>query len=818
MIRHNPALFGHIAFWSLISLTLFLIVPAFALDDISWESYPIPGVPSESYLFLWITAGTLSTTGLYRLYSTLVRRRSTLDPADLASMPQTGVIWSENVYAWIQAFVTHERDLQWLKNNISSTQRWTPNTDYNLPATNREALARLLGNILVHLDKLEALHSNQLEGLEEFSNKIKDVAALPDDTDVDELLRQTDEALILAKHCRKLFQEWYPNDSDLSGDHVWLELNTEIDMILNTKKDYEHQLNQIKDICNRQYGVIPTIWDNLENMIQDTKNVAQNYAAAIHDVYPNILIPMIDPTYLKGLLTSLKNNADLTPIGNLLKPSARPVPLEPSSLAIALKDALEHIRTTIQAVYPQETLENFDNLDQFLQNATKWSNRATGYFNRMSGQQATGTAQTMTLQQIWNEIPAGMRPLGGNCYTDLDQFKAWLNHLARPYNPQPPAACNHPVELATELGDPVTQEWNDSLTHVRDLVNNQPPVQNRPVPPNPQPNPQPYPAPGNHEPLFRTSDLPKFGDEDDYWTYRRSMTIFCESIAVAPALLAMAMARIIASFTGERRKKALAFDLADVYQPTWELTWPALLRYMDNHFLDRNAWIEQYNHWVGLRYNDKTWGREFVSLYIQEHATLNQIGTVKGKRIIPDSEAVQKLVDRVPRKVNEQLYYKHPDWSTLRNQFQVYEWIIEEWEHARRMGYLERKTKEDKPALARSMQIPVNSPGNPNPGPQWKELICDKPCFDTNPPVHPSLRGPWRELKPDQQRGLHSRCRRPISEHGKGIKGCPQAGQHLFHKGTNTDPAPPNRQITQGKDEDAQVTPTVRFAENSGNE
>jgi hypothetical protein len=430
----------------------------------------------------------------------------------------------------------------------------------------------------------------------------------------------------------------------------------------------------------------------------------------------------------------------------------------------------------------------------------------------MSGVQGTGDQQTMTLRQIWNEIPAGMRPLGGNCPTDIDQFRTWLNTLARPYNPQPPAACNHPVELATELGDPITQDWNTSLTHVRQLVN-------RPAPPGgPPPPPGGVPPAAGTEHLFRTSDLPKFGDNDDYWTYRRAMTIFCQSVTVAPTQLAMAIARITSSFEGDRRKTVLAFDLSDVYQPTWEATWIALINYLDANFLPSKTWENQYNHWTGLRYSDKLWGREFVSLYIREVGTLNQIATVQNKRTIPVSEAVQKLMDRIPRNVARQVRHEHRNWDTTTNMRLVYDWIVEEWDHAKDMGFIQPKQVKEgsKPTVtpARNMSLPLNAPGQESPRIDWPNLVCDKPCFDTTPAISPALRRPWRDLPENSKRGLHSRCRRPISEHGHGTKGCNQAGQHLFHKGTNANPVNPSRQITTGNNEDQENT----VAPLSGNE
>lgn len=803
MINHNPTFAGHIAFWGLISLTLFLIVPALAQpDQLHWEARTSN---QTAVIFLFLVGTITTTTGLRRLYASLYKRKTDINPIDLADMPANGYNLGEILHEYIKMFTDRYYTLEELR---KTTQRLTPKAQYVMAESIREALTHTLGKVLDRFEELETIHEIHIDAMEETTNRLRNLMALPDEEKLDDILNLTEEALILAKHCRKQFQEWYPADTDYSGDHVWLEIHTHIEYLIAQAKDMEHNWKSAES----EKGP-------LETRIADLDFEVQEWRKATQQLSPTQSPPgsPLQPGHAKMLIANIIKQADLSPVAALLLPSARPIPLTPATLAQTIQLELNKIRDSIQSVYPQEKLEDFSNLDVFLKNATNWAKRATRYYAGMSGVQATGDQQTMTLRQIWNEIPAGMRPLGGNCPTDIDDFRTWLNSLSRPVVPNQPQGCNHPAELATELGDPIAQPWNTSLTHVRRLVN-QPPTGNPPPGgPPPAPRPDPAPAVGNQEPLFRTSDIPKFGDEDDYWTYRRSMTIFCEATTVNPAQLPTAMARIIASFSGERRKTAMAFDLTEIYHATWEETWPALLQYMDNHFLDRNAWLQQYNHWIGLRYSDHKWGREFVSLYIREHATLNQIAAVQNKRAIPDAEAVQKLVDRVPRRVNEQLRHEHRDWQALANQRQIYEWIIEEWEHAKNLGLLEKAPKKDNPAPARNMNVPVNAPGNTGqPRINWPDLVCDKPCFDTNPPVHPSLRGPWRDLKPEQQRGLHSRCRRPISEHGKGIKGCPQAGQHLFHKGTNTDPAPPARQITQGNNEDqALVAP---LGSSSGNE
>jgi hypothetical protein len=803
MITFNPVIGGHLLFWSLMSFTLFLIVPTLAApEDLVWKTFPNE---QEGILVLVGLATTLTLSGLYGV---LYRKRAQLPAATIADMPPQGKPLGEHILNWFKNLSGHDFDASTVRQQLLNIDRIAIDQDYTIFAKGRETLARAIGHLIIRLEDLETLHEEHLDGYEQTVQRLRNFMALPDEEKLEDIMNLTEEALILAKHCRAQFKTWYPNDTDLSGDHVWLEIHTEIDRLQATAKDMTHNWH------NAEARV-----STLETEKADLDFEVQGWRKATQQLSPTSSPPgsPLDPGHAKMLIANIIKQADLSPIANLLLPSARPIPLTPATLSAAIQKELLALRDTIQTVYPNEKLEDFSNLDVFLKNAVNWAKRATRFYAGMSGVQPTGDQQTLTLRQIWNEIPAGARPLGQDCPTNLDEFRQWLNTITRPVG-VPQAGCNHPVELATELADPATQDWNTSLAHVRRLVN-QPPAGNPPVPPagNPPAPVPPVNPPANQEALFRTSDIPKFGDEDDYWTYRRAMTIFCQSVQVAPAQLTTAIARLIASYSGERRKTVMAFDLNEIYLGNWDATWSALLAYLDNHFLPTKAWLTQYNLWTGLRYSDKLWGRDFVSLYIREHGTLNQIAQVQGKRTIPEPEAVQKLADRIPFKVKENLQHAHRGWEAEANQRQVYDWIIEEWEHAKNLGLLEKAPKSaQNPAPARNMNVPLNSPAPAgSPRIDWPNLICDKPCFDSQPPVHPSLRGPWRDIPEDKKRGLHGRCRRPVSEHGHGIKGCPRPGNHINHQGTNADPASIARQITQGNNEDLQLTSA---ASNSGNE
>jgi len=744
-------------------------IPTLALaqpqDELVWKSIPIPGSEySIVYLF-----GTIATAeGVRRLYSSLGKYKNERSKEDGDMEPKKGISVRENLKWLIEKMKdVKEIDYKDIPGLIRQTTRITPNAPYNLTAYDREKLAKLCAILIDEFETLSHIHETHLGTLNETTEKLRDFMALPDEETLENMLQHTEELLKFAKGIKREFNTWFPE-----------ETNTTLDNVIKRMEEYFKQANQDADL-------VSTYQDRLNEIALEMNFPPTSWVRPFKDVLYDYL----------------------SPLGAVFETT--PATLSPRTILLRIQDGIAAISQEIPDRYKEHDAQGTLLIPKSIAGLRKAVHRMTA---GMSGVQGTGDQQTMTLRQIWNEIPAGMRPLGGNCPTDIDQFRTWLNTLARPYNPQPPAACNHPVELATELGDPITQDWNTSLTHVRQLVN-------RPAPPGgPPPPPRGVPPAAGTEHLFRTSDLPKFGDNDDYWTYRRAMTIFCQSVTVAPTQLAMAIARITSSFEGDRRKTVLAFDLSDVYQPTWEATWIALINYLDANFLPSKTWENQYNHWTGLRYSDKLWGREFVSLYIREVGTLNQIATVQNKRTIPVSEAVQKLMDRIPRNVARQVRHEHRNWDTTTNMRLVYDWIVEEWDHAKDMGFIQPKQAKEgsKPTVtpARNMSLPLNAPGRESPRIDWPNLVCDKPCFDTTPAISPALRGPWRDLPEDSKRGLHSRCRRPISEHGHGTKGCNQAGQHLFHKGTNANPVNPSRQITTGNNEDQETT----VAPLSGNE
>jgi hypothetical protein len=208
---------------------------------------------------------------------------------------------------------------------------------------------------------------------------------------------------------------------------------------------------------------------------------------------------------------------------------------------------------------------------------------------------------------------------------------------------------------------------------------------------------------------------------------------------------------------------------------------------MDARFLDRDAHLELYKKWITLRHSNSFWGQEFISEFDRVRMTLNQIAPLQDKTEITDDKAFERLMDKLPKRVRDAFRYKYPkaefqllspnDTTELGN---IYDWIIDEWKYLYTTGQLGTSDSKNKDKLSSKSSTSVSEthPGNQI---NWADLICDRPCFDTSPPVHPSLRGPWRDLKPDQQKGLHSKCRRPVTEHNHSVIGCALPGNHSRH-------------------------------------
>lgn len=478
----------------------------------------------------------------------------------------------------------------------------------------------------------------------------------------------------------------------------------------------------------------------------------------------------------KRITTSL----DLTPLINLLQEDSRPPAPTPAKLATSIDAALEGLRTDIAAIAGKTPPPTQD-----IQETIRWVSRQVKGISAMSG--VTPTLPSLTLAAIWDALPDTVTE-GYTEIPDEKEMEKLLSRLDLAIKGKSPATkinCAHPEDLSTILTGNTRQEWPDSLQQVQDLLD----FSHAPSTSATRTTP-------DEERLFSSNDAPKLTDEDDYWTYRRSFEIFASASTVTPRQLPIAISRLLNRYEGKRRAYMMAYDVGANLKATWTPTWKAILKYMDARFLDRDAHLELFKKWITLRHSATFWGQEFIAEFDRIRMTLNQIAPLQDKTQITDDKAFERLMDKIPKRVRDAFRYNHPkaefqllDETNDTTLGDVYDWIINDWKYLHATGQLTTTDKnKDKPSSKSSTSVSETHPGNQL---NWADLVCDKPCFDTSPAIHPSLRGSWRELKPDQKLGLHAKCRRPIEEHNHSIIGCSQPGNHIRHLTTSKSSAPP---------------------------
>lgn len=762
-------------------------LPTLALaqpEKLEWKSFPSYD-SANPILFLW---GTVTLATLGRIYASLYKKKNDLDPADLADMPAKGRNLGQKLHDWYGTFaINKEYSLADIRSALEKPDRITHDTNYDLKPTFKEELTRMMGHLLLRFDELETLHEEPLDQLNDISTRLRDLMALPDEETLENMLQHTEELLKFAKGIRRAFNDWYPEETNTTLDNVIKKLEEHFTAATKLQHDYD-QLEQ----RNLDLDFEITGWRDATQQLSPTQSPPGS---------------PLDPRHAKTLIAHIIKQADLTPIANLLVPSSRPIPMTPANLAQSILEGLNSIKDSIQAIYPKEKLEDFNNLDAFLKNATTWAKRGTRYYAGMSGVIGTTTIVTETdADQLRNLISPKYFPNSGPLNYDQllkafqDINKERLDAITTGKKPMPgPAPCRHPQDLSMILVNHEQQNWTDSLDQVQHLLDDQ--------------HRQP-PAPGNddQERLFSSTDVPKLTDEDDYWTYRRSFEIFASAVTVRPAQIPQAMSRLLNRYEGKRRAYMMAYDVNANIKPTWTPTWKAILTYMDARFLDRDAHLQLFKKWLTLRYNENRWGQEFIAEFDRIRMTLNQIAPVQGKVVISDDKSLERLMDKIPARLRDRLRYKYPDMeyklmddtdpTTLGN---IYDWIIDEWKYLHQIGQLsDGKKADDKkshqprssaappavqnPPAQRPANLPIGQ-NNERRVPLFGE--CNKPCFDTSPSVPSSMRASAMTIRQQlQDANLCFRCRRPQEDHNGPKIGCQLPGNHRLHTATRRADAP----------------------------
>lgn len=744
-------------------------IPTIALaqpDELSWKTHPSD---SPQLVFAYLTGIITTTMGVARLYATLYK--TNLEPEDNASKPQNSqtiafgtLVWIKNLSDNLNLTTTD------VLKKIREQTRITPNSTYTLASNNREHLVRLLGNILERFQELEILHEGHVASLEHTTSKLRDLMALPDEETLENMLQHTEELLKFAKGIKREFNSWFPEETNTTLDNVIKKLEDHFaaGAALQTENDELHQ-----EIVNKNKSL-----QALMNDVGKWETLA-------------LLFPGTAATWkaVSNKIRELMDQTDLSPLAHLFKNP--PADLTPAGLAKEFRLGLDNLEKAVQSTCPNEKLSDYSDMEDFIYKTQDFAKRSTKYWKHMSGITSTTTNVTETdADNLRNLISPKYFPTSGPlnydqllaAFTQLNKER--LDAITASKQPAPGRApCTHPEDLSLILTGNDQQNWTDSITQVQDLI-----ITSR--------NPPPAPPGGNNqeERLFSTNDVPKLTDDDDYWTYRRSFEIFANAATVAPHQLATAMARIQNRFEGKRRSYIMAYDFNNNLQPTWTATWRALLKYMDARFLDRDAHLELYKKWLTLRAKDTLWGQEFIAEFDRIRMTLNQIAPLQGKTTITDDKSLERLMDKLPKRVRDEVRYKHPnaeyqlmDDTDITTLGDVYDWVIDEWKHLHNTGQLEQ-TKKDAPRKSggtkagnnpspSSTNAPPRSSGPPA-HPTWG--TCNKPCWDSETIVPNGYRGPYMSI----QRGRDNicpRCRRGKNEHGGHPDGCQHYGAHHWH-------------------------------------
>jgi len=842
-----------------IGLGIFILlstgIPTLALaqpqDELIWKSITVPGTNSP-ILYLFGSIATLE--GVRRLYSTLGRYKNDTTKEDDAMQPEHGITVRGNL-KWFIEKMKDVKDVKYseIPGMIRQDTRITPDAPYQLNRTDRERLARLCAILIDEFETLSTTHGNHVEILHETTEKLRDLMALPDEETLENMLQHTEELLKFAKGIKREFNQWFPEETNTTLDNVIQKLEEHFTASQQIEENERLRWEAALRTClpkayhqlrpgPGQEPLIPSLWasgiqaclDAADSAAQKVRNqvaLLSQQVTAWEQIgrttqYNNNIV---SPDTAAPIIAKWKARADYNPLFSWMKISAaeQDKVLSGQQLKETMEAAmvawLDQTNQNIPDKYRDTATEDFaDRLNNSILQLRKGINRMTKF---MSGVTTTTTTVTETdADQLRNTISPKYFPASGPLNYDqlLAAFaqlnKERLDAITQGKQPAPgPAPCRHPEDLSLVLTHDDNQEWDDSIGQVQDLLDQL--AQQQP------------PAQGNiDERLFSSSDVPKLGDSDDYWTYRRSFEIFASSAVVAPRQISAAVARILNRFEGHRRSVMMAYDVNANIKLTWTATWKALLTYMDARFLPTNAHQELYVKWITLRRSDSLWGQSFITEFDRIRMTLNQIAPIKGQAPLDDLTTLSRLMDKLPGPVRETFRNKHRDYETrllatppTANIYNVYDWIIEDWEYLRNMGMLkdgQGKKADHKKSGPRSSA--ANPPANNAPPPNSQQPLgtsgnrtplfghCNKPCFDTAPAISINDRRKASDIFDHlKNANLCFSCRRPAEDHNGPKIGCQLHGSHRNHNATRRAGAP---------QPDFATDPTSNAASTSGND
>lgn len=784
-------------------------------DKLEWKS--ASSGPQNNYLYLFLWGGATSITALYRIYSTLYKERQELDKEDQETMPKNGSPIGHALLDWVRKL----RDDKNAKiSNLEEARELaqkTPSADYNLKAIERIRLNHLIVTILERFEELESLHAAHIDNIEEVTTKLRDSTATEENIDLEQLMQMTDESLKLAKHARSQFKQWFPADSDLTGDHIWQKLQNVIASWEKAEQEERERWTAAMKSClpknyhqtvfnPGQEPLIPTLW---ASGIQAALDAEADAAQKVRDQVTNLadqitqweqatkkLSPqgnILDPQTAETLITGTLGQSDLTPIAQLLLPSARTSPLTPANLAADIRRELENVRTTIQNVCPKENFDDWTNLDRFLRNAQDWTKRSTAYWKRMSGVKfhpdGLDEDDSRALDSIMEQKYA--RTYSGTGYTPqqlveiIEEMQQDLNTAGkRPTTSN--TSCQHPEELAQAIHfNPLSSSWLDSIdevTRLYDLSQTKTPRTTTTAV-----------TDELDKGLFRASEAPEFKGRKEYWSYRSTLQRFVSGVIIKNEQRGLALNRILSRFTGTDVSDASnRWDLTPLIAryPTWESIFVAFLAELDRRFLSPEFATQQEIKFRSLRVKDKD-PQEFILDFETQVRTTQEALRLAGMNELENGEIMRQLLAVLPGDIRAKIkdQYRRPESEDF---FTITPDIIRWWINLDVAKPRDKRQSTQKTSSKSATTKGNNGPGTPRTHPAWG--TCNKPCWDTDQTIPNGRRGKYMNIERGREL-ICPHCRRTEKDHGGNSSGCQHHGEHRWHTNNSSSGQPSGNEL-----------------------
>lgn len=333
---------------------------------------------------------------------------------------------------------------------------------------------------------------------------------------------------------------------------------------------------------------------------------------------------------------------------------------------------------------------------------------------------------------------------------------------------QPPTSCQHPRELAIELGDPMgTQSWENSLGIVRDLLANQ------------GQNPAPLMT-STPSRLFKATEVPKFKDTSKYEEFRTTLQAFFQSEDEPDfSEYVRAMRRVLSTFESPvARQAAAGWDPTPLVRPTWTATWEAFLAALDAKFQSATIHEDTIKEYMMVRPKDGETAADFFNRF---DAVTNKLQEVQTRCGVPAAArfnaptVTARLLQILPRYLVDNVRYNLARTGTIL-ETQTIAQLRPEFERAWAYVPAPPKTLKSHTPAARTRNAPAITQNN-----QVTQRRCGMVVsYDSSPAVPHELRGglyPSPRNTPEQNaqnaarrraaaaRAVCEYCRRPRSEH-----------------------------------------------------